>query len=214
MNSRIIIVDDHEIFSNGLRMILENRLLLKVVKSFCKGEEALDYLAFEGTLDLIILDLNMPGMDGFTFLQKMKSIRPQQKVLVVSMHHTISHIEKCKELGASGFVKKDESLEKLLQVVTLLMQGQQFFDEPSENRQETDVSKELKSQYKLSPTEIKIIGHLLDQKENKEIADAMNLSYLTIKTHRKNIYRKLGVHNIAGIVAIWKVVAERDKNRF
>ncbi|MGY6523272.1 MAG: response regulator [Mongoliitalea sp.] len=214
MNYRIIIIDDHEIFSNGLRMILENRLPLKVVKSFCKGGEALDYLAFDGALDLVILDLNMPGMDGFTFLQKMQSIRPQQKVLVVSMHYTISHIEKCKELGASGFVKKDESLEKLLKVVTLLMQGKHFFDEPSENRQEIDVSKELKSQYKLSPTEIKIIGHLLDQKENKEIADAMNLSYLTIKTHRKNIYRKLGVHNIAGIVAIWKVVSERDKNIF
>jgi len=214
MSFRICIVDDHEIFSNGLRMILENRLPSKVVKSFSKGEQALDYLAFEGGLDLIILDLNMPGMDGFTFLQEMQRIRPQQKVLVVSMHHTISHIEKCKDLGASGFVKKDESLEKLLRVVTLLLEGKHFFDEPSENKHATDVSKELKSQYKLSPTEIKIIGHLLDQKENKEIADEMNLSYLTIKTHRKNIYRKLGVHNIAGVVAIWKVVTERDEDKF
>jgi DNA-binding NarL/FixJ family response regulator len=211
---KICIIDDHEIFSNGLKLILENKLPVTVIYSFCKATEALSFFESNGPVELIILDLNMPDMDGFSFLEKIKRIHPMQKVLVISMHHTNSHVDRCKSLGASGFIKKDDSLEKLLHTAKQVIQGNYYFDTNTLPVDDQNVSTVLKSKYKLSPTELKIIDLLLEQKENKEIADQLHLSYLTVKTHRKNIYRKLGVHSLAGIVAIWKDVVEGNQGLF
>lgn len=203
MIRKLLIIDDHEIFSNGLKMILEDKLKVEVLHSFSSGRDAFNFLRSYGEVDLVILDLNMPEMDGFKFLENIKKARPQQKILVVSLHHLSTHIKKCNELGADGFIQKDASLERLLEASQTVMKGKKFFFEPTTN-DPLKLSDGFKTIFKLSPTEIKIITLFLDQKNNREVSEIMNLSYLTVKTHRKNIYRKMDVHNISGIISKWK----------
>ncbi|MFN3999031.1 response regulator [Algoriphagus sp.] len=205
---KILIADDHELFSTGLENLLNKNPNFKVLSGFRNGKDLLNYFEEGGEADLLILDLNMPVMDGIQFLTYIQRKFCAIKVLVVSMYLTESTLKLCQNLGAHGYVCKDSSLQILLKAVDEILNGNFYFQETSpEKFEEANPSgfyQKLKSHYRLSDREIDIIQLIINQYEGNEIAEKLHLSPLTVKTHRKNIFRKLGVRNLAGLVALMR----------
>ncbi|MCS4434722.1 response regulator transcription factor [Aquiflexum gelatinilyticum] len=207
MSTQIIIADDHELFTSGLDNLVSTNPNIKVLAHFRNGKEVLTYLERGNKADVLILDLNMPVMDGLQLLGHLQRDYPVIKKLVISMHQTTSSIELCKNLGADGFIGKDSSLHVMLNALNVIIEGGKFFQESNQvvfDSEGKGFYEKLNHQYKLSKREVDIIQLILNQYESSEIADKLNLSPLTVKTHRKNIFRKLGVRNLAGLVALVK----------
>ena len=207
MSKRVIIADDHELFASGLENLITTDRNLKVIDHFSNGKEVLVFLEDGNEADIIVLDLNMPVMDGIQLLGNLHRDFPQIKKLVISMHHTSSSIELCKNLGADGFIGKDATASQLLDAIGIILEGGKFFQESAQETFDSEGKgfyEKLIHHYKLSKREVDIIQLIINQFESTEIAEKLNLSPLTVKTHRKNIFRKLGVRNLAGLVALVK----------
>ncbi|WP_373523806.1 response regulator [Aquiflexum sp.] len=207
MSKRILIADDHELFSSGLESLLCKNPDYLVVSHFKNGKEVQTFFDDGGKSDLLVLDLNMPVMDGIQLLTYLQRNHLSIKVLIVSMHQTESSVNLCKTLGAKGFVSKDSHLKILLNGVEEILEGGEYFQDVF--REEITESgsgfyERLMMEYNLTKREVDIIQLILNQYESNEIAEKLFLSPLTVKTHRKNIFRKLGVRNLTGLVALMK----------
>lgn len=192
---KVLILDDHNLFSQGLSKIISDNFSnseIDVYNSIKKiSESAPDYLIY----DLLISDIELPGEDIFVYLNYIKSNFPDLPVLVISMHNKLSVIRKCKELDIEGYILKDD-YQIIKEVVVKLMNGDYYY---SEKVLETLNILNIKEKL-LTPKEEDIVKFLSEGKSNQEIADELFISYNTIKTHRKNISRKLGLNSVAEIV--------------
>lgn len=209
MKKSVLIVDDHELFAGGLKIILDSHPEFSFLGHFKNGKELVDFLENGTTVDLLILDLQMPLMDGMQVLPFMRRKFPQVAILVVSGNHTTANMELCKNLGALGFLGKDASLQVFRDALQAVSAGQFYFQEITREQQKLipkngDLDR-LRENFQLSPREMEIIQLILHQLETNEIADRLHLSPLTVKTHRKNIFSKLKVHNVAGLMGLLKV---------
>lgn len=207
MSKRILIADDHELFSSGLESLLSKNPDYLVITHFKNGKEVQTFFDHEGHADLLVLDLNMPVMDGIQLLTYLQRNHPIVKVLIVSMHQTESSVHLCKRLGAKGFISKDSHLKILMNGVEEILDGGEYFqDSFQEVPTESGLGfyERLMMEYNLTKREVDIIQLILNQFESSEIAEKLFLSPLTVKTHRKNIFRKLGVRNLTGLVALMK----------
>jgi DNA-binding NarL/FixJ family response regulator len=207
MPKKILIVDDHGLFASGLESILAVNPDYMVNSRFRNGKDVLLFLGKGNSADLIILDLNMPVMDGIQCLNYFQRNYPKVRILVVSMHQTETSVCLCKKLGASGYVGKNTSLQVLKDAIEIVLKGGEYFEafhESDENLEGDGFYSKLMKEYNLSNREIDIIQLIINQFESNEIADKLHLSPLTVKTHRKNIYRKLGVRNLTGLVALMR----------
>ncbi|GMQ28364.1 response regulator transcription factor [Algoriphagus confluentis] len=206
MNLSVAIVDDHELFAGGLKLILDSQPGFHFIRHFRNGKEWIDYLEANLNVDLLVLDLQMPLMDGMQVLPYMRRNHPQIGILVVSGNHTSANMELCKNLGALGFVGKDSNLSVFRDALQAVATGKTYFQEISKDQQKTvrdhGALTKLRDTYLLSPREMEIIQLILHQLETKEIAEKLHLSPLTVKTHRKNIFAKLKVHNVAGLMGL------------
>lgn len=205
MSKRILIADDHELFSSGLKSLLCKKPDYLVVSHFKNGKEVQTFFDNEGQADLLVLDLNMPVMDGIQLLTYLQRNHPKIKVLIVSMHQTESSVNLCKRLGARGFISKDSHLQILLDGIDEILEGKMFFQKVINEDSAlsgTGFYERLMLEYNLTKREVDIIQLILNQLESNEIANKLFLSPLTVKTHRKNIFRKLGVRNLTGLVAL------------
>ncbi|MCC5929616.1 MAG: response regulator transcription factor [Cyclobacteriaceae bacterium] len=207
MQKRLIIADDHELFAKGLDNLLKQQGQYTIV-AYCKnGKEVLDFLKQATLPHLIILDLNMPVMDGLQLLNHLHRLYPGIKKLVISMHHSQTTMELCKNLNANGFISKDASIEVLLNAINDIIEGKSFFQKIDQNQYPEESYggyEKLMKTYNLSKREIEIIQLIMNEYESTEIAEKLHLSPLTVKTHRKNIFRKIGVRNLAGLAALFK----------
>lgn len=162
---QVIIVDDHEIFADGLKHILESNLGLHSCLHFPNATAALEYLKNGGGADLVILDLYMPKMNGFEFLEQAREKAPKLKVLVISMQYAFSNISLCQKLGAVGFVRKDSSLKDMIEAVETTLAGLAYFPVEQGEQPEALIENAVEricKLYKLSRSEIKILAHLLE----------------------------------------------------
>lgn len=205
MSKRILIADDHELFTSGLESLLCKNPDYLVTGHFKNGKEVQTFFDNGGYADLLVLDLNMPVMDGVQLLTYLQRNFKKVDILIVSMHKTESSISLCKKLGAKGFISKDANLQLLLDAVEVIMDGGEYFQEVLQEVSDEPGSgfyERLMMEYNLTKREVDIIQLILNQYESNEIAAKLFLSPLTIKTHRKNIFRKLGVRNLTGLVAL------------
>jgi DNA-binding NarL/FixJ family response regulator len=207
MRTKIIIADDHEMFASGLKKILNSNPNYHLGGCFNNGRQVLDYLDQGYAADLLILDLNMPVMDGVQVMGHLQRNYPGLKKLVLSMYRTNSTIELCKNLGADGMIGKDAPLQVLLDSIQSIIRGDIYFKEmpmSNDNKEDDGFYKKLAKQYHLSKRETEILQLIINQFETDEIAEKLNLSRFTVRTHRRNIFEKLGVRNLAGLVTFLK----------
>ncbi|MGF7072311.1 response regulator [Mucilaginibacter sp. 3215] len=191
----VIIADDHILFINGLHMLLQGEPDIEVVSVAANGKELL-HLLHTQTPNLILLDINMPGMNGFDVLKRIKDYYPKIKVIMLSTYNEDHLIEKAKAEGASGYLFKNVERAELLQVMRSVAQGQLYFPckQPVANSMPNEPDPFLK-QFQLTKRETELLQFIKQNFTNQQVADHLHLSIYTVETHRKNIMQKLNLKN-------------------
>lgn len=197
---QVAIVDDQFLFREGLISLLKEYDELQIALQAANGKELIDSLATGVQLNVVLLDLQMPVMDGIKTTEILRKKHPDIKILILTMHDDFSFINHFYKVGANGFLLKDSSSEQIAEAINHAMKNNDFFN-GSKN-------KELKSENNTTPTlppllterEIEIIGLFSRGFSNKKISQLLFISKRTIDTHKKNIMKKINVKNIAGII--------------
>jgi DNA-binding NarL/FixJ family response regulator len=191
----VIIADDHTLFINGLSMLLQNEPDIEIMNIAANGKEVLGLLHTH-TPTLVLLDINMPGINGFEVLKRIKAYYPKIKVVMLSTYNEEHLIEKARATGADGYLFKNAEKDELLRVMRLVAQGQQCFPykPPVVNSTFDDTDPFLK-QFQLTKRETELLQFIKQNYTNQQMANHLHLSIYTVETHRKNIMQKLNLKN-------------------
>ena len=201
MKKRVLIVDDHAILRDGLRSLFETKLGYSVVAEAEDGKNAVR-LAQEHLPDLVMMDLNMPGMNGIEAARAIVRDRPGVKLIALTMHHDKRYAIEMFQAGAMGYLLKDASFEEVAEAVRVVMNNQRYIS-PAIG---ADALKECLDRLagnqpadapSLTPKEREVLQLLAEGKTNKEIADYLNVSIKTVDNHRQRIMEKLNLHTVA-----------------
>ncbi len=202
MKKRIILADDHQLLREGVRTILKDIDSVEIIAEVANGKDLLTLLNSIRP-DLVLLDLNMPGQDGLNCLSTIKQLYSSVKVLVLTNYNQPELIEQVRKMNADGFLIKDSSSTELKQVVLDVLNGEKYFQinkATSEQPRSEHFIDDFTRKYQLTKREIDIIRLICNELSSKEIASELFLSEFTVNTHRKNIFRKLNVKNVAGLM--------------
>ena len=192
---KVLILDDHSLFARGLGRILEDNLEQSEI-NICNNIASIKSKCIDlYTLDLFISDIELPNEDIYELLALLAEKIPELPVLIVSMHNKLSVIKKCQSLGIRGYILKDDD-HLIIKAVNAIRNGESYFSEKVMNTLNILEKKEMV----LTPKEEEVIAYLAKGYSNQEIADKIFISYNTVKTHRKNIYRKLGLNTNGDII--------------
>lgn len=193
--TRILIADDHQIVANGVKAILDASKGFSVLGTMADGNEVLAFLEKE-PIDIVLMDINMPNMNGIECTRRLKEQFPDIKVIFLTMYNRKQFIRELLEVGADGCVLKNNSGTDLITAIERVVEGKTYFDQLNEF---VDAPKALK-EFKLGEREIEIIELISEGITSREIADRLFISEHTVKTHRKNIFRKVGVKDADALV--------------
>ena len=204
---KIIIADDHTLFINGLQLLLHDQDWIEVIDIAHDGKELLNILP-KTQPDLILLDINMPVLNGLDTARYIKQSFPFIKLIMLSTYNEEHLIDKAKQTGVNGYLLKNSSKDELLQTIRLVMNNQTSFPylQPKEENI-FDKQDNFLKQFNLTKRETEIILLLKDNFTNQQIADKLFLSIYTVETHRKNIMQKLGLKSPA---ALMKFIIENN----
>ncbi|HEX6429617.1 MAG TPA: response regulator transcription factor [Niastella sp.] len=202
--TKIIIADDHTLFADGLEQIVHSMKGFEVIGKVTDGKLLLQKLNTT-VPDMILLDINMPHLDGIATCMKIAALRPEIKIVFISMFYNAQILEQVKQIGATGFIMKDVTAPALKEALITIRDGSPVFLLP-EDKHRSDYNFAIKDQllvkYKLTPREQEIIRLIKEGNATKQIASILELSIYTVETHRKNINRKLNVQNTAELIAV------------
>jgi|SRR5690606_24830182 len=202
---RVAIADDHKLFAEGIASILHSDNELVVAKICSNGKELAEYLR-KNDVDLVLVDLNMPVLDGASTIRVLRNNNVQSKIVVLSMYVDSAIYEKCRELDINGYLHKDADAQYLIDTIKRIVAGENIFDYGKATDTVEEVSDLFKDKYtnrfKLSKREIEIVDLIRSGYTNNEIAEKLFLSVHTVMTHRKNILHKLEVRNTAEMLAL------------
>ncbi len=201
---RVGIVDDQKLFRKGLRMIVEDCPDCQVIFEAEDGRQFFKRLAFE-PLDVVVLDIEMPNMDGIETLKKIRQEYPDLRVIILTMHDSNRLIIHLMELGANGFLLKDEDPSIVCEAITTVhKKGIYFRDYVSkallDKQRSSGRNADGAIRTRLSDRELEILYLLCKEHTSKEIAEKLFLSARTVEGHRRNIQEKVGAKNLAGLV--------------
>lgn len=203
--TKIIIADDHALFADGLEQLVHSLEGFNVVGKVADGKMLMQKLNSVAA-DIILMDINMPYLNGIEAAQKVLSLYPEIKVVFISMYYNNELITQAKEAGAIGFIMKDVTAAVLKEAILNAKNGVQTFLAPI--RREASYNNDINAMdpfllhYKLSPREMDIIKLIKEGNATKQIASVLELSVFTVETHRKNINRKLKVQSTAELIAL------------
>ena len=193
--TRVVIVDDHPLVAEGIEAILDGYDDITVVATLSGGQAIVDRLE-ELAPDVILMDLNMPGINGLSATEMILEQRPETRVLVLSMHDTPEYVSTALGHGASGYVLKDVPSEEVKRAIDAVMAGERYLCTGAEGALRPVMSG---GREQLTNREQVVLLQLAQGKSNKEVAIALDISVRTVETHRKNIKRKLGISSTAGL---------------
>ncbi|GAB4231992.1 MAG: response regulator transcription factor [Ekhidna sp.] len=192
---KILLADDHQIVIEGLRLILNAQENFEIVGEVENGQEVLDFLG-TNQVDIVILDINMPVMDGITCAKRIKSRYAKTKVIILTMYAQKSFVEEIIKIGIDGCLIKNNTGKELAEAIERVHSGKSYYDQI----QSFNLDEKEANQTKLSDREIEIIQCLADGHSSGQIAEKLFISEHTVKTHRKNILRKLDLHHTSDLI--------------
>jgi DNA-binding NarL/FixJ family response regulator len=202
---RILIADDHPIFRQGLRQVIEQAQHLKVVAEAADGITAFDRIQ-ETRPDVAILDIDMPNEDGFAVTRKIREHRLPVQVIFLTMHKDELHFNEALDLGVKGYLIKDNAAADVVNCINAIVAGQDYIS-PSlsthllnRTRRATAFAHQQPGLADLTDTERRILALLAEYKTSKEIAGELCVSVRTIENHRANICTKLDLHGTHALV--------------
>lgn len=202
---RILLVDDHRLVREGIKMILERENDIVVVGEAEDGRQAMARLR-EVTPDVILMDLSMPNLNGFEAIFQIRRKRPQAKILVLTVHTNEEYVYKSLKAGALGYLVKDSAASELVGAVRAVAGGRPYLS-PAISKgvvdritSPEDMLTEGSPYESLTPREREILQLIGEGKNYQEIADTLNVSYKTVENHRAHIVEKLGLRKRAQLV--------------
>lgn len=198
---KIVIADDHEVLIDGLMALFAPEPDLQVVGRALNGKQLLTLMENK-PVDLVIMDIDMPEMNGVVATKELKAKYPEVKVLVLTMYSTSDFVKNLLRSGADGYMLKYAAKKDLIKAVRAVADDQLFYTPEIANevmnsfREKEESAAEVVT---LSNREKEIVTMVAMELTSKEIADQLFLSYHTVERHRKNVLAKLGLKNSAGL---------------
>jgi DNA-binding NarL/FixJ family response regulator len=198
---RIVIADDHRVVREGITYMLSEEPDIEIVGDAAGGEELLDLLD-DQPVDVVLLDVRMPGMSGFEVLERIGSDMPQVRVLMLSMHDQPGYVRRAVELGAAGYLLKSSGREELLRAIRTVADGGVYLQGELMEPLVADVTGTSGPPGRISPRERQVLQLIANGYENKQVATELGLSEATVKSYLRGIFERLEVTSRAEAVAV------------
>ncbi|MCR8560947.1 response regulator transcription factor [Mucilaginibacter sp. BJC16-A38] len=200
----ILIADDHRLITDGLATILGAEKDISEIYTADNGRDAVE-LVMQHAIDCVIMDVDMPILNGLEATKQIKQQKPNVKIIVVSMLSDAAIVNKLLRAGADAFINKESGKAELLKAINVVINGKKYISPEISAYLFTRLSgpkadQEETVERQLTPRELEIIRHIADGLTNQEIAGKLFLSTVTVDTHRKNMLAKLNLKNTASLV--------------
>jgi len=197
---KVLLADDHQLVIDGLRSLLERNPGIYITGEANNGQQVMEHLEKEKP-DLVLLDINMPILNGVHTTSLIRKKYPDVKILILTMYKTKAFINGLVRTGASGYILKNTGNAELMEAITTVAAGGTFFSkEIAETLTEKQSRYQITENAVLSEREIDIVRELANGLTSKEIGQKLHVSFYTVETHRKNINSKLGFSNAAEVI--------------
>ncbi|HTY60487.1 MAG TPA: response regulator transcription factor [Bacteroidota bacterium] len=212
--TRILIADDHDVVRSGLRMLLRTSPEFSVTGEAADGEEAVR-LVEKQKPDIAIMDISMPKLDGIEATKIITKNTPGTRVIILTVHEDEEYAFHVLRAGASGYLLKNASRKEIFDAIRSAMAGERFFS-PGISKlivdgfmkranegnagTHTEEKKDASAGQQLTKRELEVLQYIAQGFTNRQIADALFLSFRTVNTHRANLMQKLNIHDTAGLV--------------
>jgi DNA-binding NarL/FixJ family response regulator len=210
---KVHIADDHQLLIDGIIAVLSSEKNMEVVGQSLNGEDVINWF-YTNTADILILDINMPKIDGVGVLQYFFEKKIDQKVIVLSSYEDTKLIKEVLKIGTLGFLSKNTAAENIIEAINAVYNGEQYFSKSIQSKLNASFSKKPLNNgvtsgenaffSTLTPREIEVLKLIAQQYNSKEISKLLHISINTVETHRKNLILKLNVKNVVGL-AIYAV---------
>lgn len=202
---RVFLADDHQVFREGIRLLLERVPDMEVIGEADNGEEAVTRVS-QLMSDVVLMDITMPGLNGLEAARQIKQKHPSVKVLILTMHETDQYLAEMLGVGVSGYLVKTTTSRELISAIRAVYQGDVYLY-PSIARmlvgdylQRVKSGEEKTSYDGLTPREREILRYIAEGRQNREIAQLLFISVRTVQAHRSNLMEKLGAHDRTQLV--------------
>jgi two-component system response regulator NreC len=201
---KVLVVDDHEVVRQGIKMVLETDPELEVVGEAASGEDAIDRVR-ELRPNVVVMDIGMPGLSGFEATRRIRQSNPEVQVLALTVHDSEAYVFQMLQAGATGYIVKRAPAVEVIQAVKRAYRGEAVLHPSVAKLLIRDylsrVEKGEEASYDtLSDREREILKLIAEGKTNREMADLLYLSVKTVQAHRANLMRKLGMHDRTELV--------------
>src|SRR5437867_2026298 len=198
---KLLLVDDHPVVRKGIASCLARHQHLEIIGEASDGLEAIRK-ARQLSPDIILMDIDMPQMNGLAVTEALRKELPNAKVLILSMHSNTEYVLRIIQSGARGYVLKEAQTDELVKAIETVQSGESFFS--------SDVARVALNQFvrgngdepnsgHLTRREREVLIHIAEGLSNKEIASQLGVGVRTVETHRERIMRKLNIHSVAGL---------------
>lgn len=193
--TRVMIVDDHAMVAEGIESLLETYADIEVIATVSNGRDAIEKACQLGP-DVILLDLNMPGVTGLTATEMILERRPGMRIIILSMHDSPEYISTALSHGARGYILKDVSSDEIKIAIDRVLAGERYLCTGAEESLRPKIAD---GREPLTSREQTVLLELAQGKSNRNVAEVLDISVHTVETHRRNIKRKLGISSTAGL---------------
>lgn len=200
----VIIADDHQIVLDGIKSLLVREKDICCVDEVLNGIELLKSLESK-QVDVAIVDIDMPDMNGIETTKEIKRLHPDVKVLILSMHSGSEYISQLLEIGASGYILKNKGKEELVKAIRKIYSGKEYFGEEIVDAiiefHKRPKKSAIREKIKLTKRETEVLELIVKGLSSPKIAKALSISNHTVETHRRNTIDKLGVANSKELIS-------------
>lgn len=198
----VVLIDDHPMVLEGLKKLLAQDKRIAVKATFRESEEVLQFLTGDNHVDVVLLDINLPGMNGFELCKIMKKKYPSLRIIALSTHNERTAITRMIQNGASGYLSKSAGSNELIKAVYAVLDNNIYLGEDIQQGLAFPEEKDAAALPKLTRREKQILSLVAEGKTTPEIAEILFLSALTVETHRRNMMQKFSVSNSAALVRL------------
>lgn len=212
MPVKVILADDHSMIREGIKQLLEITGEIQVIGEAADGIECLNLLK-KVKADVLLLDINMPKMNGLQVLEKINKGQTDIKVLMLTVHNEIDYLIKAIDIGIDGYLLKDSGSAELKKAIFSIYNGEKYIQPeltPLLNQKLVEKESDLDKLHSLTKRELQILKLIAEGLFNKEIGDRLNISERTVKNHVFNLFKKIGAadRTQAAVFAIRNSVVE------
>ncbi|WP_421877708.1 response regulator transcription factor [Marinoscillum sp.] len=204
--STILLVDDHKIIRDGLKLYFEGNEKYVVADEASTAKEALKLLE-SNEYDLVITDISMPEMDGIRFTQELRTFKPDQKVMALTMISENQHIKHMLSAGVNGYILKNADKSEIFKAIDTILNNENYFSSEvtkiimdNMTGKKKPTKQRLSIETPLTRREKEVLELIVKEYSNQEIADELFISVRTVDAHKRNLLEKTGCKNIAGLV--------------